>query len=166
MYITRPVPVVVVQVVLVDDDDDGGGGGGGSGALLLHGRGARHSRFRVSGRPGSRTLSTYVVAGATITTTPGPHRGDRRDRQLRQDGGRWRFFANKPCIVLCAYTGCSRSLLRLPSFLSLSVLRKIPIKQKVFFLLTFICNYNCIEYAVERKARDSWDALYANTPCI
>lgn len=112
--ITRPVPVVVVQVVLVDDDDDGGGGG--SGALLLHGRGARHSRFRFSGRPGSRTLSTYVVAGATITTTPGPHRGDRRDRQLRQDGGRWRFFATKPCIVLCAYTGCSRSLLRLPLF--------------------------------------------------
>jgi len=33
-------------------------------------------------------LSTYAVAGATVTTTPGPHRGDRRDRQLRQDGGR------------------------------------------------------------------------------
>lgn len=108
MYNACPVPMLVVQVVLVDDDDDTGGGGG-SGALLLHGRGARHSRLRFSGRPGGRTLSTYVVPGATITTTPGPHRGDRRDRQLRQDGGRWRFFATKPCIVYIhaqTYTGC------------------------------------------------------------
>lgn len=73
----------MVQVVL--GDDVGGGG------ALHHGHGARPSlrrrRFRLSGRPGRRTLSTHAVAGATITTTPGPHRGDRRDRQLRQDGG-------------------------------------------------------------------------------
>lgn len=81
LSITRPVPMVV-QVVL--GDDVGGG-------ALHHGHGARPSlrrrRFRLSGRPGRRTLPTHAVAGATITTTPGPHRGDRRDRQLRQDGG-------------------------------------------------------------------------------
>lgn len=72
---------MVVQIVL---GDDGGGG------AFFHGRGVRPSisrrRFRHTERPGRRTLSTYAVAGATITTTPGPHRGDRRDRQLRQDG--------------------------------------------------------------------------------
>lgn len=78
---------MVVQVVL---GDDGGGGG-----AHLHGHGARPNwrRFRHAGRPGRRTLPTYAVAGATITTTPGPHRGDRRDRQLRQDGGMTIFQA-------------------------------------------------------------------------
>lgn len=92
-HYAHPVPVVV-QVVLVDDGGDG---------AFLHGRGARPSirrrRFRHPGRPGRRTMSTNAVAGATVTTTPGPHRGDRRDRQLRQDGGRRRFFAIKPFIM-------------------------------------------------------------------
>lgn len=77
-----PVPMVV-QIVRSGDDDGG---------ALLHGHGARPSlrrrrRFRHAGGPRRRTLSTYTVAGATITAAPGPHRGHRRDRQLRQDGG-------------------------------------------------------------------------------
>lgn len=77
---TRPVSLVV-QIVVDDNADD---------SSAAHGHGAR-SRiclwFRFTGRPGCRTLSTYAVAGPTITATKGPHRGDLRDRQLRQDGG-------------------------------------------------------------------------------
>jgi len=99
---------MVVQIVRSGDD----------GGAFLHGHGARPSpRFRHAGRPGRRTLSTYTVAGATITTTPGPHRSDCRDRQLRQDGGMTIFRYQ---VLLLPYTGCSRS--RASGFEDLSVI--------------------------------------------
>jgi len=106
-YDARPVPMVV-QIVR----------SGGDGGALLHGHGARSSpRFRHAGCPGRRTLSTYIVAGATITTTPGPHRSDCRDRQLRQDGGMTIFRYQA---LLPLYIGCSRS--RASGFEDLSVI--------------------------------------------
>lgn len=69
---------MVVQIVVDDNADDISGAHGHRGWLRFW------IRFRY---PGRRTLSTYAVAGPTITATKGPHRGDRRDRQLRQDGG-------------------------------------------------------------------------------
>lgn len=114
---TRPDPVpLVVQVVFVDD-------GGGDGGAIHHRYGARPSirrrRYGLSGRPGRRTLSTHAVAGAAITTTPGPHRGDRRDRQLRQDGGNDDFFVlSKPFLHTRAFQTRPRlsSLSRFASF--------------------------------------------------
>ncbi|KAG7207648.1 hypothetical protein KM043_009267 [Ampulex compressa] len=79
---THPVSLVV-QIVVDDDGDDASAPDGDDARLRF--------RFwlciRVAGRTGRRTLPTHAVAGPAITTTQGPHRGDRRDRQLRQDGG-------------------------------------------------------------------------------